>query len=78
MKVFVHTLFHHAVAHIVMYSYPNRKCEPIKVLACTDSKIMLAYSAPPTRGQAFTISYIRLLVCVRHMQPVHALYSYTV
>ena len=32
MNFFVHALFHHAVAHIVLYSYPNRKCEPIKEL----------------------------------------------
>ena len=32
----VHALFRHAVTHIVQYSYPNRKCEPIReVLAYT-------------------------------------------
>ena len=37
MKFFVHALFHHAVARIVLYSYPNRKREPIReVLAYTD------------------------------------------
>ena len=36
MKFFVHALFHHAVARIVLYSDPNRKCEPIReVLAYT-------------------------------------------
>ena len=43
MKFFVHTLFHHAVACIVLYSYPNRKCEPIReVLAYTVSDLRLA------------------------------------
>ena len=45
MNFFVHALFHHAVVRIVLYSYPNRKCEPIirEVLAYTDVGLAEAY-----------------------------------
>ena len=47
MNFFVHALFHHAVARIVLYSYPNRKCEPIReVLAYTE----LEAFAVPSNG----------------------------